>query len=929
MTDPLIKRLFLLDGMALIYRAHFAMVRSPRYTSASVCTSAVFGMTNAILDILKREEPSHIAAVFDTSAPTHRHIEYPAYKAQRDAMPEDLSSQIPLVFRLFEAFNIPVITIDGYEADDIIGTLAHEAEQQHFTTYMVTPDKDFQQLLTDNIYIYRPGRQGNTHEVVGVADVLEKWGLENVRQFIDILGLMGDASDNIPGIKGIGEKTAQKLIADFGSIENLLQSTGKLKGKQRERVEQGADDAILSKRLATILLDVPHTIDLDSLKAKDFDKERLSQLFMELEFETFGKRMFGKSFSVGATKAKVVREKREAEIQQQLFFDEPVEEKTIHNSPHTYHTITTANERSALVEKLLAQKRICFDTETTGLNPREVEPLGLSFSFADNEAYYVVFPTSPEETKTVLEQFRPVFENEAIEKVGHNLKYDITLLKWQGIEVRGALFDTMLAHSMKEPEMRHGLDYLAKLYLGYTPIPTSDLIGPKGPEQKNMRDVPLEQLAQYACEDADVTWRINDVIRADIENRGVSQVCYEVECPLIPVLVDMEFEGIRLDVDSLAVYSKHLEGEIADLTARIHSAAGREFNIDSPKQLGVVLYEDLQIDDKPKKTATGQYSTRESELLRLSGRHEIVQDILDYRSAVKLKNTYVDQLPAAVNPQTGRLHTHYSQTWTATGRMQSNDPNLQTIPIRKARGKEIRAAFVPRDDDYLILSADYSQIELRIMAELSQDAGMIEAFTSGEDIHTVTASKVYKVDLADVTREMRDKAKTVNFGILYGISAFGLQQRLNIPRGEASALIDNYFEKYPGVQTYIDATIAFAKEHGYVVTKTGRRRYLRDITSRNHSARTASERLAMNSPIQGTAADMLKLAMIKVHAALKAADMKTKMLLTVHDEIVFDLHKSEQESAVPLIEEAMRTAFPMSVPIVVETGVGKNWLEAH
>lgn len=929
MSDQLIKRLFLLDGMALIYRAHFAMVRSPRYTSASVCTSAVFGMTNAILDILKREQPSHIAAVFDTSAPTHRHIEYPAYKAQRDAMPEDLSSQIPLVFRLFESFNIPVITIDGYEADDIIGTLAHQAEGKGFTTYMVTPDKDFQQLLTDNIYIYRPGRQGNSHEVVGVPEVLEKWGLENVRQFIDILGLMGDASDNIPGIKGIGEKTAQKLIADFGSIENLLQSTDKLKGKQRERVEQGADDAILSKRLATIMLDVPHEVDLDKLKAKDFDKERLKQLFLELEFETFGKRMFGNSFSVGATKAKVVREKREAEIQQQMFFDDPVEDKNIKNTKHTYETITTAEQRTSLVEKLLAQKRVCFDTETTGLNPREAEPLGLSFAINPHEAYYVVCPEGEEPTQAVLDQFRPVFENEAIEKIGHNLKYDITLLKWHGVEVRGVLFDTMLAHSMKEPEMRHGLDYLAKLYLGYTPIPTSDLIGPKGPEQKNMRDVPLEQLSEYASEDADVTLQVNDVIRSDIENRGVSQVCYEVECPLIPVLVDMEFEGIRLDVDSLAAYSKHLEVEIGDLSARIFAAVGHEFNIDSPKQLGVVLFDELQIDDKPKKTATGQYSTRESELLRLSSRHPIVQDILDYRNAVKLKSTYVDQLPTAVNPKTGRLHTHYSQTWTATGRMQSNDPNLQTIPIRKARGKEIRAAFVPRNDDYLILSADYSQIELRIMAELSEDPGMIEAFTQGEDIHTVTAAKVFKVDPDDVTREMRDKAKTVNFGILYGISAFGLQQRLNIPRGEASMLIDNYFEKYPGVQKYIDATIEFAKENGYVVTKTGRRRYLRDITSRNHSARTASERLAMNSPIQGTAADMLKLAMIKVHAALKAADMKTKMLLTVHDEIVFDLHKSEQSTAIPMIEEAMRTAFPMRVPIVVETGVGNNWLEAH
>ncbi|MEZ6092467.1 MAG: DNA polymerase I [Pirellulaceae bacterium] len=929
MTEQLLKRLFLLDGMALIYRAHFAMIRSPRYTSGNVCTSAVFGMANAILDILNREQPTHIAAVFDTAVPTHRHEEFPAYKAQRDEMPEDLAAQIPLVFRLFEAFNIPVVTIDGYEADDIIGTLAHEAQTKGFTTFMVTPDKDFQQLVTDQILMYRPSRQGSGHEIVGVAEVLDKWGLTDVRQFIDILGLMGDTSDNIPGIKGIGEKTAQKLISEYGSIENLLENVGKLKGKQRERVEEGKDDALLSKRLATILLNVPHKLDLQSFQVKDFDKARLKELFMELEFETLGKRLFGNSFSAGATKAKVVREKREAEIQQQLFFDEPVPEKTIKDVPHAYHTITTPEERAGLVERLLAQKQICFDTETTGLNPREAYPLGISFAMQPHEAFYVVCPPDPESTQQVLDQFRPVFESEAIEKIGHNLKYDVTLMKWHGIEVRGKLFDTMLAHSMKEPEMRHGLDYLAKLYLGYSPIPISDLIGPKGSDQKNMRDVPLEPLAEYACEDADITLQMNTVIRDDIENRGVSQVCYEVECPLIPVLVDMEHEGIRLDVEALNAYAHKLEAEIDDLRSRIFAAAGHEFNIDSPKQLGVVLYEELQIEEKPKKTATGQYSTREAELLRLANRHEIVEQILEYRNAVKLKSTYVDQLPSAVNPKTGRLHTHYSQTWTATGRMQSNDPNLQTIPIRKARGREIRAAFVPRDEEHLILSADYSQIELRIMAELSQDTGMIEAFVNNEDIHTVTAAKVFKVDQDEVTRTMRDKAKTVNFGILYGISAFGLQQRLNIPRNEASELIKNYFEKYPGVRAYIDATIEFARENGYVATKTGRRRYLRDITSRSQSMRSASERLAMNSPIQGTAADMLKLAMIKVHQALKSAKMKTKMLLTVHDEIVFDLHKSEQQTAIPLIEEAMRTAFPMTVPIVVETGVGNNWLEAH
>ncbi|MGB7325145.1 MAG: DNA polymerase I, partial [Rubripirellula sp.] len=606
-----------------------------------------------------------------------------------------------------------------------------------------------------------------------------------------------------------------------------------------------------------------------------------------------------------------------------------VDEKTIHDVRHTYKTITTADERSSLISELKKQPQICFDTETTGLDPRTATPLGLAFSFKAHEAYYVVCPDDIEKAREVIEEFRSVFEDETIGKIGHNLKYDLTLLKWNGFEVRGQLFDTMLAHSMKEPEMRHGLDYLAKLYLGYKPIATKDLIGEKGPDQKNMRDVPIEKLSEYACEDADVTWQVAEALRPDIEARGVSQVCYEVECPLIPVLVDMEREGIRLDTEALAVFSKKLDAEIADLQAQIFSAAGHEFNIDSPKQLGIVLYEELEVEANPKKTATGQYSTREAELERLSGRHEIIRDVLEYRTARKLRSTYVDQLPAAVNERTGHLHTHYSQSWTATGRIQSNDPNLQTIPVRKERGRDIRAAFVPRDDQHVILSADYSQIELRVMAELSGDAGMLEAFQSGEDIHTVTASKVYKVDIADVTREMRDKAKTVNFGIIYGISAFGLQQRLNIPRGEASELIKNYFEKYPGIQTYIDDTIAFAKEHGYVATQTGRRRYLRDINSKSRTVVATAERLAMNSPIQGTAADMLKLAMIRVHRALREGGFQTKMVLTVHDEIVFDMLASEQETVMPVIEEAMKSTLPMKVPIVVEMGTGKNWLEAH
>ncbi len=922
------KKLFLLDGMALTYRAHFALIRSPRFTSSGLCTSGVFGLVNAINDIFKRESPTHMAVAFDTREPTQRHVEFPEYKAQRDEMPEDIAEQLPYIDKLFDAFNIQAIRIPGYEADDIIGTLAHQAAEQGFQTWMVTPDKDFDQLVTDDVFVYKPGRKGGDAEILGVQEVLNKWEVQRINQVIDILGLMGDSSDNIPGVPGIGPKTATKLIKEFGSIENLLAHTDKLKGKQKERVSDNKEQALLSKRLVTIQLDVPHDIDLELLSRTDFDPEKLKNLYMQLEFDTLGKRTFGKSFSSAQSRAAVIREKREKEIQQTLF-DEPVDEKTIHDVKHDYKTIRTAKDRKALIDKLLSQQAICFDTETTGLDPRRALPLGIAFSFKPHTGYYVVCPEDHQKAMAVLEEFRPVFENEKFQKIGHNLKYDLTLLKWHGIEVRGELFDTMLAHSMKEPEMRHGLDYLSKLYLGYKPIPTNELIGEKGEDQKSMRDVPLEKVAQYACEDADVTLQVAAVIRPDIERRGVSQVCYEVECPLIPVLVDMEYEGIRLDTAALAKFAKKLDAEIEHLENQIFEAAGHEFNIDSPKQLGVVLYEELELEKNPKRTSTGQYSTKETDLERLSGKHQIIADVLDYRNARKLKSVYVDQLPEFVDKRTGKLHTHYSQTWTATGRMQSNNPNLQTIPIRKERGRDIRAAFVPRDDDFLILSADYSQIELRVMAELSGDEAMMDAFINGEDIHTVTASKVYKVDPEDVTREMRDKAKTVNFGIIYGISAFGLQQRLNIPRAEASELIKNYFEKYPGVRQYIDKTIEFAKEHGYVATPTGRRRYIRDINSRSRTVANAAERLAMNSPIQGTAADMLKLAMIKVHRALTEGGLKTKMLLTVHDEIVFDMHKSEQETVMPLIENAMKAALEMKVPIVVEMGVGNSWLEAH
>ncbi len=951
------KKLVLLDGMALLYRAHFALVRSPRMTSGGMCTSGVFGFTNTLLDIIKKESPTHIAAAFDTPEPTERHKVFPEYKAQRDALPEDIAAQFPFIDRLLEAFSISVIRMPGYEADDIIGTLAHQATAQGFQTLMVTPDKDYHQLVSDDVVIFRPGRKGAAYETLGVREVLAQWEIERVDQVIDILGLMGDSSDNIPGVPGIGPKTAQKLIAEFGTIENLLQHTQKLKGKQKERIEENADMALLSKRLVTIQLDVPHEIEIEKLMLRPIDEEKLQVLFEELEFDGLGKKLFGNKFSSAASRTARIREKREVQIQATLFDDaDDVEVKTIRDVKHNYQIVRTAVERSALLKTLLEKKEICFDTETTGLDPRTALPLGLAFSFEPYTGYYVVcdeplnadaipeavsdtgdgnFSTAEADDRSrvsaqaVLDEFRPVLENAEIRKIGHNLKYDVTLLKWHGIDIRGELLDTMLAHSMKEPEMRHGLDYLAELYLAYRPIPTSDLIGKKGEEHRNMRDVPIEQVAEYACEDADVTLQVARAIEPEIQERGVAQVCYEVECPLVPVLVDMESEGIRLDTDALAKYSKQLEADIAQLQETIYQAAGHEFNIDSPKQLGVVLYEELEIDKNPKKTATGQWSTRETELQRLLGRHQIVADVLDYRSAVKLKSVYVDQLPTHVNPKTGRLHTHYSQTWTATGRMQSNDPNLQTIPIRKQRGREIRAAFVPRDENYLLLSADYSQVELRIMAELSGDEAMLQAFTDGTDIHQVTASKVYGVVLEDVTREMRDKAKMVNFGIIYGISGFGLQQRLNIPRAEANELITNYKKEYPGVQRWIDATIEFAKKHGYVKTQTGRRRYLRDIDSRNKSLANAAERLAMNSPIQGTAADMLKLAMIKVHRELREGGFQTKMLLTVHDEIVFDMLKSEAEVVKPIIENAMKNALPMRVPIVVEMGTGVNWLEAH
>jgi DNA polymerase I len=927
------KKLVLLDTMALIYRAHFALARSPRFSSSGLCTSAVFGVTNTLFDLIRREEPTHLAAAVDTSEPTARHAEFAEYKAQRDAMPEDIANQLPWIDRLFEAFNITVIRIPGFEADDIIGTLAKQASQDSYKTLMVTPDKDYDQLVDEKIQVWKPGRKGSEFELVGVPEVLDKWGVEHVEQVIDVLGLMGDSSDNIPGVPGIGPKTAQKLIAQYGSIESLIEHSSELKGKQRERVEEHVEQALLSKRLVTIQLDVPHDIQLDALAWKTYDEKRLKRLFQELEFDSLGKRIFGNSFSSAESRTEVVREQRSQSIQAELFPEES-DRRRLTDVAHRYQLVREAKEIQALVERLNDAEEFCFDLETasgdensTALDARSALPLGIAISLRAHEAYWV--DMQADNASQVLDAFRPVLENERIRKIGHNLKYDYSVLKWQGVDVRGPVFDTMLAHAMAEPEMQHKLDYLAELYLNYETIRIEQLIGPAGSEQRELTAVSMNRLVDYACEDADITLQLAEVLRREVEKQGVTRVCHEVECPLVPVLVDMEYQGIRLDTPALATFSQKLEAEIKHLREGVFEVAGHEFNLDSPKQLGVVLYEELQLEPNPKKTATGQYSTRESELERLATRHPVVSDILEYRNAVKLKSVYVDQLPNAVNPKTGRVHTHYNQIWTSTGRLQSKDPNLQTIPIRKKRGREIRAAFVPRDDDYLILSADYSQIELRIMAELSGDEAMQEAFRQGTDIHAMTASKVFGVEVDRVTREMRSKAKAVNFGIIYGVSAFGLQQSLNIPRSEAAALIDSYFAEYPGVRKYIDATIEFAKQHGFVQTEMGRKRFLRDINSRSRGVASAAERLAMNSPIQGTAADILKLAMVRVHNALRDRGFQTKMLLTVHDEIVFDLFKSEREEVVPVIRRAMTEQMPVTVPLEVEIGVGENWLAAH
>jgi len=935
------KKLFLLDGMALVYRAHFAMSKAPRFTSGGVNTSAVMGFTNTLLEVLRKEKPTHMAVVFDTEAPTERHTDFEAYKAHRQAMPEDLTAALPYIFKIILGFKIPLITSDGFEADDIIGTLAKKAEAKGYQVYCMTPDKDFAQLVSDNIFIYKPARMGNEMEIMGVKEVLAKWEIENPLQVIDILGLWGDAVDGIPGIPGVGEKTAKQLIKTYGSVENIIANAHELKGKLQENVIQYAQQGILSKKLATIILDAPVDLDEAGLEMCDPSRELLEPLFAELEFRTLGRRVFGEGFSITETKA--------VSIQTDLF-GAPVDEgrttmvvdeidisdtdplppqNHIGNTEHTYHLADTPEKRAELIAILNQQKSFCFDTETTGTDANQCELVGLSFAVKKGEAWYVPASADCDEATKMVQEFKGVLENPAIGKIGQNIKFDILVLKYYGIDVQGELFDTMLAHYVIDPDTRHGMDILSENYLGYSPVSITTLIGAKGKGQGNMRDVEVEKIKEYAAEDADITLQLKHVFEPKLKEVNAEKLATGIENPLVYVLADIEYEGVRIDHETLKEFSKELETDIAKLEKIVYEKAGVRFNIASPKQLGEVLFEKLQLDPKAKKTKTGQYQTGEDVLLSLAAKSDIVRDILDFRQLQKLKSTYVDALPLMVNPKTGRVHTSYNQAVAATGRLSSNNPNLQNIPIRTERGREVRKAFIPRNDDHVIISADYSQIELRIIAEISKDANMMDAFIQGIDIHTATAAKVYGKTIEEVDGTMRRNAKAVNFGIIYGQSAFGLSQNLGIPRKEAAEIIEQYFAQYPNIKQYMHDTMNFARENGFVQTLMGRRRYLRDINSANQTVRGFAERNAINAPIQGSAADMIKIAMINIHKEFKARKFDSRMTMQVHDELVFDVHKNEIELVKPIIMENMKNAIKTEVPIVVEIGMGSNWLEAH
>jgi DNA polymerase-1 len=939
------KRLFLLDAYALIYRAYFSFIRAPRVNSKGFNTSAAFGFTTTLLDLIKRERPTHIAVVFDTAAPTERHETLLDYKANREEMPEEIRSNIPYIRRIIEALRIPILESDGYEADDVIGTLAKKAEAEGYTTYMVTPDKDFGQLVSDRIIMYKPGRGGDPPEKLGPKEICERWGgLKTPEQVKDILGLMGDAVDNIPGIPGIGEKTAMKLVQQFGSLEGVLENADQLKGKQKENVIAFAEQGRMSKLLATINVDAPVELDHDALQLDPPDKDKVLEVFSELEFRTLANRVLGGDANGNGAEVKEAKGARKPAPNGQVdLFGTSVDEEgntqvkelaTIDTVPHRYFLAEGNESLYMLAAQLKKQPRFCFDTETTGTDERTAELVGLAFSWKPHEGHYVPVPEDPKEAQRIVDIFKPVLENEHIGKVAQNAKYDIRVLARYGVEVKGPLFDTMVAHYLLKPDQnKHGMDDMAEAYLGYRPVSITALIGEKGrgKSQKSMREVEVEQVKEYAAEDADITWQLHQRFEPLLEQDEVTALFNEVEMPLVHVLADMETEGIRIDIPALKAFSEELGTELIRLQEAIHTASGVPFNIDSPKQLGDVLFETLKLGgDSVKKTAkTGQYQTSEDILQGLSNAHPVVPLILDYRSLRKLKGTYVDTLPEAADPVTHRVHTSYLQTVAATGRLASNDPNLQNIPIRTEKGREIRKAFVPRSEAYQLLSADYSQIELRIIAHMSGDRNMQEAFRHGLDIHAATAAKVFNVDIAAVTREQRSKAKAVNFGIAYGQGAFGLAQNLGIPRAEAKQIIDDYFAQFPGVRNYMDEMIGFCRAHGYIKTLMGRRRYLPDITSANNTVRAQAERIAINAPMQGSAADIIKVAMVAIHRDIKQRRMRSRLLLQVHDELVFDAHLDEAVELKALVRERMEGAMALDVPLVVDMGMGKNWLEAH
>jgi len=920
----IVKKLYLLDAMALIYRAFYALNKNPRINSKGLNTSAIIGFSNTLYDLIKNEKPTHIGVAFDTVAPTFRHDEFAQYKANRQEMPEDLSKSIPYIKALIEAFNIPILFVDGYEADDVIGTLAKKAEKEGFITYMVTSDKDFGQLVNDNILIYKPGRMGEKSEIVGKGQVCEKFGIKRPEQVIDMLGLWGDSSDNIPGVPGVGEVTARKLIAEFDNIENLIANAKKISNeKLSNKIIHYADQAIASKNLATIILNVPIEFNEEKLILNKPNVKQLKQILDELEFKAFAKRVFTDLSLQPDSESHSLNLFSSSDIETEL------NEKSIKNTSHSYHLVNNFDDMHGLVHLLLQQKSVSFDTETTGVDSNNCELVGMSFCFNPFEAYYVPIPELYNDALETLKIFKPFFENESIEKVGHNLKFDMEVLYWYEIKVDGKLFDTMIAHYLLQPDLRNKLDFLSKTYLNYNMIPIEELIGKKDKNQKSMRSVEIDTIKEYAAEDADVAFQLKQVFAQKLNEQKLENLFYDVEMPLLHVLVDMEVEGVKIDVETLNQYSIELAQEIKSLEHEIISMAGHSFNISSPKQLGEVLFDKLKIIENPKQTKTKQYSTGEEILQKLIHKHPIISKILDYRSFTKLKSTYVDALPLLINPRTGRIHTTYNQAVASTGRLSSNNPNLQNIPIRTEKGREIRKAFIPRNVDYSILSADYSQIELRIIASLSGEENMLDDFRKGLDIHTATASRVYGVKIEDVTPEMRRNAKTVNFGIVYGISAFGLSERINISRKEAATIIEQYFNKYPGIKKYMEDTISFARINGYVQTILGRKRYINDINSANFNQRGFAERNAINAPIQGSSADMIKIAMINIFRAFKNNNIKSKLIMQVHDELVFDIYKPELEIAKEIIINEMKNSLPLISSVEVEVKFANNWLEAH